>query len=161
MKLTDREKELRFKTALDAIDEILDPSNIENTLQNVCVILSERIPYFDWVGFYLVDREREGELVLGPFVGAPTEHVRIPFGKGICGQAAERKETFVVQDVSQEDNYLACSVEVKSEIVVPIMSGDRVLGELDIDSHELEPFSDVDRRYLETLCNRLATLFGE
>ncbi len=158
MKLTDREKELRLKRALEAIEEVLDPTDVEQTLQKVCVILSERMPYFDWVGFYLVDSQKPNELVLGPYVGEPTEHVRIPFGKGICGQAAQRKETFVVQDVSREENYLSCSVAVKSEIVVPIMKGNRVLGELDIDSHELEPFSEVDRYYLEQLCTRLAEI---
>ncbi len=160
MKLTDREKELRLKGALESIEEILNPQDMEQTLQKVCVILSERIPYYNWVGFYLVESPEKQELVLGPYVGEPTEHVRIPFGQGICGQAADRKATFVVQDVSQESNYLSCSVAVQSEIVVPIMKGDRVLGELDIDSHELAPFSEVDRRYLEQLCQRLADFLG-
>ncbi len=160
MKLTDREKELRLTSALEAIEEILNPDDVTDTLQKVCVILSERIPYYNWVGFYLVDAENAGELVLGPYVGAPTDHTRIPFGRGICGQAAERKATFVVQDVHQEDNYLACSLEVQSEIVVPIMKGDRVIGELDIDSHELAPFSEVDRRFLEQICHRLADLWN-
>ncbi len=158
MKLTDREKALRLKGALEAIEEILNPTDVETTLQQVCVILHERIPYYNWVGFYLVASPEKKELILGPFIGEATEHVRIPFGQGICGQAAERKETFVVQDVSQESNYLSCSIAVQSEIVVPIMKGNRVLGELDIDSHELAPFSDVDRQYLEKLCQRLADL---
>jgi len=82
--------------------------------------------------------------------------VRIPFGRGICGQAAERKETFVVQDVSKETNYLSCSPEVKSEIVVPIMKDGRVLGELDIDSHSLAPFTDEDREFLENICRLIS-----
>lgn len=119
-------------------------------------LLKEKVPYFDWVGFYLVDPEKEDELVLGPFAGEPTEHVRIPFGKGICGQAAERKETFVIQDVSRESNYLSCSPVVKSEIVVPIMRGNTIVGELDIDSHDLSPFSEQDNIFLNNVCRLLA-----
>jgi len=102
-------------------------------------LLVENVPHYDWVGFYLVDKAKK-ELVLGPFVGEPTEHVRIPFGRGICGQAAERRTTFVVQDVSKEGNYLACSPKVKSEIVIPLFKGGEIIGELDIDSHTLSPW---------------------
>jgi len=116
------------------------------------------VPHYDWVGFYMVDAEKMNELVLGPFVGDPTEHVRIPFGKGICGQAAERGETFVVQDVSEQNNYLACSLNVKSEIVVPLIKDDKVVGELDIDSHEVGPFTDDDREFLEEIAGLVVKL---
>ncbi|RMH75339.1 MAG: GAF domain-containing protein [Calditrichaeota bacterium] len=128
-------------------------------LEQVCRLLHEAVDYYDWVGFYLVHPERERELVLGPYVGDPTEHTRIPFGRGICGQAAERGETFVVQDVSREQNYLACSLAVKSEIVVPIFKDGRIVGELDIDSHRLSPFTEADREYLERICELQGRLF--
>jgi GAF domain-containing protein len=94
-------------------------------------------------------------------VGAPTDHTRIPFGQGICGQAAERKETFVVQDVSMEDNYLSCSVDVRSEIVLPIMDGGEVLGELDIDSHAVSPFTEQDGQLLTGICELVVPLVRE
>ncbi len=128
-------------------------------LQTVAELLRQEVPHYDWVGFYVVDREKPGELVLGPFSGAATEHVRIPFGKGICGQAAARRETFVVDDVSKETNYLSCNPDVKSEIVVPIFRGDRVVAELDIDSHSAAPFTEKDRRALQELCRIVTPLF--
>lgn len=127
-------------------------------LQAICDLLAREVSHYDWVGFYLVDPQSTRELVLGPFTGDPTEHVRIAFGEGICGQAAESEQTFVIQDVSQESNYLSCSPAVRSEIVVPIFRGAQVLGELDIDSHQLGPFTDADRRFLESVCERVAPL---
>jgi len=146
-----------FDKIFEEIKDIID-SEIEKDekLLKICRILKEKVPHYDWVGFYLVDEEKENELFLGPYVGEPTEHVRIPFGRGICGQAAERKETFVVEDVSKETNYLSCSPEVKSEIVVPIMKGGRILGELDIDSHTLSPFTEEDRIFLENICRLIS-----
>lgn len=130
----------------------------EEKLRAICELLRERVDHYHWVGFYLVDPEAERELILGPYSGAGTEHNRIPFGSGICGQAADREETFTVQDVSKEDNYLSCSIRVKAEIVVPIFKGGRVVGELDIDSHQIRPFSDKDRKFLEGVCERVAAL---
>lgn len=127
-------------------------------LTAVCHKLAEHVPYYNWVGFYLVDPMRERELVLGPFIGAPTEHTRIAFGQGICGQAAEREQTFIIQDVRAESNYLSCSAHVKSEIVVPIFRDGVVLGELDIDSHTLAPFSAADRQILEHIAALVAPL---
>ncbi len=127
-------------------------------LQNICKILKDKVPYYDWVGFYIAD-ETKRELSLGPFAGETTEHTNIQFGKGICGQAASIRETFVVQDVSLETNYLSCSPKVKSEIVLPILKGDKFIGELDIDSHSVAPFSDDDERFLENVCNVVSQLF--
>ena len=128
-------------------------------LREICALLHDGVPHYDWVGFYLVDPQKPRELVLGPFVGEPTVHVRIPFGRGVCGQAAERRETVVVQDVTQEANYLSCSVNVKSEIVLPLMRGETVLGELDIDSHAPRAFTDADRKLLTAVCEVAAGLF--
>jgi len=133
----------------------------EAALAAVCRLLAARRPGYDWVGFYLVDPERPRELVLGPFVGEPTEHTRIPFGRGICGQVAEREETMVVEDVAAEANYLACSLAVRSEIVVPIRAGGRFVAQLDIDSHQPARFGAADRALCEAICARLTPLFAE
>lgn len=131
----------------------------DTRLQNIAQLLHERVDVYDWVGFYLVDPNTDRELVLGPYVGDETDHVRIPFGTGICGQAAETLETFVVDDVSQETNYLSCSADVKSEIVVPIMKGDVLIGQLDIDSHTVAAMSDTDRAVLEEICSLIARMY--
>ncbi len=123
----------------------------------VCAILKDRVPYYAWIGFYLRDGKKP-ELVLGPYDGEPTEHTRIAFGRGICGQAAERRQTFVVPDVAKETNYLSCSAKVRSEIVVPIMKSGEVAGELDIDSHALDPFTAADRAFLEELAAEVANV---
>ncbi|HDH81598.1 MAG TPA: GAF domain-containing protein [Thermoplasmatales archaeon] len=146
-----------IKNLLDRVREIASRSSGKNEkLSEICVLLRSEIPHYDWVGFYIVEG---GELVLGPFDGEPTEHVRIHFGEGICGQAAERKETFIVQDVSKEANYLSCSLKVKSEIVVPIFKDGKLVGELDIDSHTLSPFTSGDKKFLENVCDIASSLF--
>ena len=146
-----------FEEIFEQIKKIIEGEfERDKKLLEICRVLKERVKHYDWVGFYLVDEEKENELFLGPYAGEPTEHVRIPFGKGICGQAAEGKEAFVVQDVSKETNYLSCSPEVKSEIVVPIMKEGKILGELDIDSHSLAPFTDGDREFLENICRLIS-----
>ena len=124
-------------------------------LQAICDLLDREVDVFDWTGFYLASNTEERMLELGPFTGDPTDHTRIPFGTGICGQAADTLETFVVQDVSQASNYLACSVDVKSEIVVPIMKGDRFIGELDIDSHTKDAITPELQELCEEICRRL------
>jgi len=148
-------KEL-FARLWNRIEEALAHEELEKTMEQVCRILYENVPHYNWVGFYLTDPSKRDELVLGPFVGEPTEHVRIPFGRGICGQAAERRVTFVVQDVSKETNYLSCSPKVESEIVVPIVVNGEVLGELDIDSHVLNGFDENDRNFLERICEKIS-----
>jgi L-methionine (R)-S-oxide reductase len=152
-------KSLPLNALLGRAQQIIDSSlDRDAKLQRICELLHHEVDDYDWVGFYLTDRDTR-ELVLGPFVGEPTEHMRIPFGRGICGQAAERKETFTVQDVSQEANYLSCSTHVRSEIVVPVLKDGHVLGELDIDSHSLAPFGPLDVELLEGMCAMLARLF--
>jgi GAF domain-containing protein len=106
------------------------------------------------VGVYLLEGE---ELVLGPFVGKPTPHTRIPLNKGICGAAASSGKTLIVDDVQADPRYLACSLETRSEIVVPIVRAGRVLGEIDIDSDAPAAFTEEDRRLLEAVAEILAT----
>ncbi len=149
-----------YKTLISRIAKITDrPAGRDQKLQDICQLLADEVDLFDWVGFYLVDPEAERELVLGPFVGEATDHVRIPFGRGICGQAAETEETFVVQDVNEADNYLSCSADVKSEIVVPVMKNNKFVAELDIDSHTKNAISDDHRALLEKVCDLVADLF--
>jgi L-methionine (R)-S-oxide reductase len=105
------------------------------------------LPRFDWVGFYLLNAERI--LELGAYAGAPTPHTRIPLHQGICGAAASSGETVVVDDVNADPRYLACSLETKSEIVVPIFVGGAVAGEIDIDSHAPAAFGRAERELVE------------
>lgn len=131
----------------------------EKALQAISHLLATQVDHYDWVGFYLVAEPGSQELVLGPYVGEPTEHVQINFGEGICGQAASTESTFIVQDVNQETNYLSCGPDVKSEIVIPIFRRGFFVGELDIDSHELAAFTDDDDEFLEAVCEVIAPLF--
>jgi L-methionine (R)-S-oxide reductase len=143
---------------ISRIKEILNgQGERDEKLGEVCKLLEASIVYYDWVGIYFADPGKK-ELALGPFVGEPTEHTRISFGDGICGQAAVTKKPFIVQDVSKETNYLSCSVKVMSEIVVPIIKNGEVLGELDIDSHTLSPFTDKDVYVLEGACRCIADI---
>jgi L-methionine (R)-S-oxide reductase len=121
-------------------------------------LLKDAMPHYTWAGIYLVDGE---ELVLGPFLGKPSPHTRIPLGRGICGAAATEKATIVVDDVNADSRYLACSIETKSEIVVPIMNGSEVLGEIDIDSDRPAAFGPSDRALLEQVAPLLAEALAE
>jgi GAF domain-containing protein len=155
--MTDKAK--IYEGLLPNVKAIIDGSGSrEKKLQRICDLLRREVPYFDWVGFYLTDAENPDDLVLGPYNGAPTEHVRISVGTGICGRAAHTRRMFVVQDVSRETNYLACSPDVKAEIVLPILIGGRVWGELDIDSHTLAPFSSDDGEFLGKVCSLVAEM---
>ena len=144
------DKRKAFDSLIKKSEQILKSGlDRDDKLKNICKLLKENVSYYNWVGFYTVDKERENELILGPFEGEPTVHARIPFGSGICGQAAERGETYLVQDVTKETNYLSCGVNVKSEIVIPIFKRGRIVGELDIDSHLKAPFSREDETFLK------------
>lgn len=131
--------------------------NTEEKLEKVCHLLDQEIPYFNWTGFYFKNRDKD-ELILGPYVGAPTDHTIIPYGKGICGQVAVSNETFVVPDVHEESNYLSCSIDTKAEIVVPIFKDGKNIGQIDIDSHTIDPFTQEDRELLEWLCNEVSKI---
>ncbi len=115
-------------------------------------LLHERMLKYNWVGFYMIEQGGIGAgevLALGPFVGAMTPHTRSPLNQGLCGAAASTGKTVVVDDVHSDPRYLACSVETKSEIVVPIFVHGKVVGELDIDSHFHAAFGAEDRALVE------------
>lgn len=148
-----------FRAILDRIGKILESDmDRDKKLKLTCKLLRENIEHYDWVGFYFVNSKNRNELVLGPFSGEPTEHRRIKFGEGICGQAAEKRDVFIVQDVSMEENYLSCSPDVRSEIVVPIFKKGEIIGELDIDSHRISAFTENDREFLEKICGMLSRI---
>lgn len=140
------------------MDERVPP---EARLQAVCDLLRGEMPDYHWVGYYLVDRASPGELVLGPFAGEPTEHTRISFGQGICGQAASTLEVFVVDDVEKESNYLSCSPHVRSEFVAPVMYRGTLVGELDLDSHTIAAFGEADSALLKWVAETTAEAVAE
>ncbi|NBC26266.1 MAG: GAF domain-containing protein [Bacteroidetes bacterium] len=143
----------------DAKQAIYGSNSKEDALRAVAELLSRRVPAFDWTGFYLASETEENMLELGPFVGEPTNHTKIPYGTGICGQVAESHDTFVVQDVSKTDNYLACSVDVQSEIVVPIMKNGEFVAQLDIDSHTKNAITKTHKTLCEKICRQLEAIF--
>lgn len=149
-----------FPHLKSAVSSIIQETgkNTEEKLQAICQLLKENVPYYDWVGFYFRNGDKE-ELKLGPYAGKPTDHIIIPFGKGICGQVAVSNQNFVVPDVNAQDNYIACSLTVKSEIVVPLFVNGKNIGQIDIDSNTLDPFSEQDERFLEYINREVARLF--
>jgi L-methionine (R)-S-oxide reductase len=151
---------MSFENLKPIVSEIVINDSItrEEKLLAICQLLTDSVSYYNWVGFYFANHETQ-TLHLGPYVGAPTDHTVIPFGKGICGQVAVSNSNFVVPDVSAQDNYIACSFTVKSEIVVPLFVGGINIGQIDIDSHELDPFSEADERFLEYVNEEVAKLF--
>lgn len=151
---------MKYQKLLDSADEIIQTGiTREEKLLKICELLDRNVDEFDWTGFYLVDPDEKNMLELGPYVGEETDHTRIPFGKGICGQAANTKETFVVQDVSRAENYLSCSIHVQSEIVVPIFKNGELVGELDIDSHTKNAISSDLRKLCEEISRKIEVLF--
>ena len=139
------------------INIIDNNTTYEEKVQAICNFLKETIAYYDWVGFYFKNGNKE-ELKLAQFAGEPTNHTIIPFGKGICGQVAVSNENFVVQDVLEQDNYISCGLNVKSEIVIPIFVNDENIGQIDIDSHTLNPFTEKDTTLLEFVCDNVANI---
>lgn len=130
----------------------------DEKLLSICQLLNANIDYYNWVGFYFANHDTQ-TLHLGPYVGAETDHTVIPFGKGICGQVAESNANFVVPDVAAQDNYIACSFTVKSEIVVPLFVDGKNIGQIDIDSHVIDPFTSEDERFLEFVNQEVAKLY--
>lgn len=138
--------------------------SVEDLMTDIVGRLQQYVPHYNWVGFYMVEKSAlpgvDPVLVLGPYVGTPTSHTRIPLDQGICGAAVTTRQTVIVDDVNADPRYLACSLETKSEIVVPVRVKGEIVGELDIDSHELAAFSEEDRRFCE-YCARLVSEYLE
>ncbi len=139
-----------FSELKPQVEEVISDTllDITSRLQQLCDLLRSSIAHYDWVGFYFNNGDRP-ELRLGPYAGEPTDHEIIPFGKGICGQVAVSNENFVVPDVHAQKNYIACSIYVKSEIVVPIFVNGKNIGQIDIDSHTIDAFDTQDEHFLE------------
>ena len=138
-------------------DLVSNSSSLDKTLKDVCELLKYSVPYYDWVGFYFKNGDKE-ELKIGPYAGVVTDHNIIPFGKGICGQVAVSSKNFVVPDVNAQDNYIACSLNVKSEIVIPLFVNNINIGQIDIDSNTADPFTREDERFLEFVCESVASI---
>lgn len=140
---------------LAILDETESP--VSEKLTNICKLLQAEVPYYDWVGFYFAQHESR-TLHLKAYAGEPTDHTVIPFGKGICGQVAESNANFVVPDVKAQDNYIACSITVKSEIVIPLFKDGVNVGQIDIDSNSIDPFTEKDERFLEWVNSKVAEI---
>lgn len=151
---------MTFEELRPKVTDILQHENIlrEEKLLQLCHLLRDNIDYYDWVGFYFRNGEKE-ELILGPYAGEATDHTIIPFGKGICGQVAVSNKNFVVPDVTAQDNYIACSITVKSEIVVPLFVDGKNIGQIDIDSNIIDAFTERDERFLEFVNEEVAKLY--
>ncbi|MFT0602119.1 GAF domain-containing protein [Bacillus cereus] len=142
----------QYETVIKQLDALLTgESNVVANLSNASALLNQFLDRVNWVGFYVTEGN---QLVLGPFQGMPA-CVRIPFGRGVCGVAAETKATQLVADVHQFPGHIACDSASNSEIVVPIIKDGNVIGVLDIDSPEKNRFDEVDQRYLEKFVETL------
>jgi L-methionine (R)-S-oxide reductase len=151
------DRRARERAVMDAIARLKnDPRDV--LLDKAAAALKENFSHYTGVYLYLLDGEM---LVLNTYRGRPTEHTRIPIGAGICGRAARVKQTVTIDDVTADAEYIACSLQTRSEIVVPIMRGDRVLGEIDIDSDMPAAFSGDDRKFLEEVARSIAPRFAQ
>lgn len=150
---------MTFDALKPQIDTITSSANqtTDERLLAICELLEHHIAHYNWVGFYFKNGDKN-ELKLGPYVGEPTDHTIIPFGKGICGQVAVSNKNFVVPDVAAQDNYIACSITVKAEIVIPIFVNGENIGQIDIDSNTPDPFTSEDERFLEYICKKVAEI---
>lgn len=150
---------MTFEALKPKVSEIVlnSESPVFDRLKAICAVLQENLDAYDWVGFYFANHENR-TLHLSAYVGEPTDHTTIPFGKGICGQVAESNDNFVVPDVKAQDNYIACSITVKAEIVVPLFIDGINVGQIDIDSKTIDPFNEEDERFLEYVNTEVAKL---
>ncbi len=155
-----QKKTMNFDQLKPIVKNIVALENVsrDEKLLQICTLLNENISHYNWVGFYFANHDTQ-TLHLGPYVGEPTDHTVIPFGKGICGQVAVSNQNFVVPDVKAQDNYIACSFTVKSEIVVPLFVNGKNIGQIDIDSNVLDPFTEADERFLEFVNEEVSKLF--
>jgi len=133
--------------------------SVEHRLEAICNLLRNNVAYYNWVGFYFKNGDKN-ELKLSAYAGEPTDHTIIPFGKGICGQVAESNNNFVVPDVKAQDNYIACSIHVKAEIVIPLFVNGENIGQIDIDSNTVDPFTQKDEEFLEFVNAEIAKVLS-
>jgi L-methionine (R)-S-oxide reductase len=142
------------KEILTTMDSVLDSHKGHDARETVVKALTSSVPTYSWVGFYIVDGEY---LQLDAWSGpVATEHARIPIGKGVCGFAAKAGRTEIVSDVSKDPRYLQCFPSTKAEIVVPVFQSGKIMGEIDVDSDQLDAFSSVDREFLEAVARKLS-----
>ena len=136
------EKEYKF------IEKSLKYLSLQDSLQLICEYLQRNVNGYDWVGIYFHDNNH---LILKSYYGLKTEHTKIPFGKGICGQTAESNKHIIIDDVKKEDNYISCNINVKSEIVVPLFVNNKNIGQIDIDSNTPSRFTLQDLEFLKNI----------
>ena len=145
------------KEVLVRLDSTISSARGKAARESMVKLLNSAVPAYTWVGIYAVEG---ADLVLDAWSGpAATEHTRIPIGKGVCGFAAKAGRTEIVSDVSKDPRYLQCFLSTKSEIVVPISAQGKVVGEIDIDSDQLDAFSSLDREFLEAVAKKAGTLW--
>ncbi len=135
-------------------------SSFEESLKWICNLLKKRVEKYHWVGYYMND-EKNKRLVLKCFSGKPTSHKIIPYGKGVCGQVANKKNTIIVDDVESEENYISCNIDVKSEIVVPLFLNNIIMGQIDIDSNFPSAFNSHDELFLIEINSLVSKLLEE
>lgn len=152
---------MKFSSLKNQCTHILSKEDLvlNEKLELICKTLQHEVNYYDWVGFYFRNGEKE-ELILGPYAGAPTDHTIIPFGKGICGQVAVSNKNFIVEDVTAQDNYISCNINVKSEIVIPLFVNGKNIGQIDIDSNTLNAFGKEDELFLEWINQEIAKIYN-
>ena len=152
--VTAETKEELYEQLLPQIFSVVgDESNPIANMANIVAALKQTFPYYSWVGFYLFEK-KSNELVLGPFQGK-IACTRITIGKGVCGTSFQKKETIIVADVNQFPDHIFCDSNSKSEIVVPIIHQNEMIGVLDVDSHEFDSFNDTDKKFLELLISKI------
>ncbi len=146
-----------FSYIINKIDAFLinESFSFKESLYQICKILKSNISYFDWVGFYFADHKNK-ELILESYIGDKTDHNKIPFGKGICGQVAISNKNFMVPNVKDQKNYISCNINVKSELVVPIFLNGKNIGQIDVDSNTLNPFNQNDVELLELVSSAVS-----
>ena len=148
----------KAKEVLVEVESRVAGSSGKAARETMVKVLNSSVPNYSWVGIYAVDGK---DLVLDAWSGpSATEHVRIPIGKGVCGFAAKSGKTEIVSDVAKDPRYLQCFLSTKSEIVVPILAGGKVVGEIDVDSDQLDAFSSIDREFLEAVAKKAAGLWA-
>ena len=138
-----------YENEYSLIEKKIKNLNLKDSLNFICEFLQKNIKGYDWVGYYF--HNDKNQLVLKTYFGLKTDHTIIPFGKGICGQTAESNMHIIVDDVNNEENYISCNINVKSEIVVPLFSNNKNIGQIDIDSNTLGRFTLDDLKFLKKI----------